>query len=142
MYYLTPFRYVLGGFLSVACHGRPVICAPNEFARFSPPPGLTCESYTAPFIARAGGYVQNGTDGLCEFCQYATGDEFLAGFNIYYSDKWFYYGVTWAFVLFNFMVVFFASWLYLGGWKSVKTGLTTRKPKAKRVSGAGEGEKA
>lgn len=37
--------------------------------------------------------MQNGTNGLCEFCQYANGDEFAAGFNIYYSKKWEDYGV-------------------------------------------------
>lgn len=82
MYYVTPFRYVLSGFLSVAVHGQPVQCGSNEVARFPPPPGQTCESYTASFIAKAGGYVQNGTGGLCEFCQYANGDEFAAGFNM------------------------------------------------------------
>ena len=120
MYYLTPFRYLLSGFLSVATHARPVICAPNEFARFPNPPGQTCQSYTQQFIQQAGGYVQNGTDGLCEFCQYANGDEFAAGFNVFYKDKWENYGVFWAYCGFNFMVVFLASWLYLGGLKKLK----------------------
>lgn len=120
MYYLTPFRYLLGGLLSVATHGRPVICAPSEFARFPPPPGQTCQSYTEAFIAQAGGYVQNGTDGLCEFCQYASGDEFAAGFNVFYGDKWFYYGVFWAFVVFNFGAVYLGTWGYLGGWKTLR----------------------
>ena len=131
MYYVTPFRYLLAGFLGVAVHGRPVNCAPNEFARFSPPPGQTCESYTQAFIAQAGGYVQNGTNGLCEFCQYSNGDEFAAGFNIYYKDKWFHYGVFWAFCVFNFIVVFVASWLYLGGARKL----------IKRFNGSGKGKK-
>ena len=141
MFYLTPFRYLLGGLLSVAVHGRPVICASNEFARFPAPPGQTCQSYTEAFIAQAGGYVQNGSDGLCEFCQYATGDEFAAGFNIFYSDKWFYYGVFWAFVVFNFMVVFLCSWLYLGGMQSIRKSLSPaarKEEKAKKL----ENEKA
>lgn len=78
MYYVTPFRYMLEGFLAVAVHDRPVICASNEFARFLPPPGETCESYTQSHIAQMGGYVQNGSDGLCELCQYANGDEFVS----------------------------------------------------------------
>ena len=78
MYALTPFRYLLEGFLGVAVHGLKVECAQNEFARFAAPPGQTCESYTQQFIARAGGYVQTGAGGICEFCQYATGDEFVS----------------------------------------------------------------
>ncbi|KAI4177560.1 MAG: hypothetical protein LQ346_007662 [Caloplaca aetnensis] len=120
MYYLTPFRYILDGFLGVAVHNRPVICESVEFARFSAPPGQTCDSYTQSFIAMAGGYVQTGADGLCEFCQYKNGDEFAKGFNVLYSNKWMDYGVIWAFCIFNFAVVFVASWLFLGGTKSVK----------------------
>lgn len=78
MYYLTPFRYLLEGFLSVAVHGREVRCASNELARFAAPPGQTCQSYTEAFIQTAGGYVQDGADGLCEFCQYANGDQFVS----------------------------------------------------------------
>ena len=68
--------------------------------------------------------MQNGTNGLCEFCQYATGDEFAAGFNVYYSHKWLDYGVFWAFCVFNFIVVFICSWLYLGGMKKVRAALS------------------
>ena len=120
MYVLTPFRYLLEGFLSVATHDRPVVCASKEFARFAPPPGQTCQSYTAAFIAQAGGYVQNGSNGLCEFCQYANGDEYAAGFNVFYSHKWLDYGVFWAYCVFNFLVVFLCSWLYLGGMETIK----------------------
>ncbi len=73
--------------------------------------------------------MQNGTDGLCEFCQYANGDEFAAGFNVYYKDKWQDYGVFWAFCGFNFFVVVLASWLYLGGLKNIKDAVN---PKARK----------
>ena len=78
MYYLSPFRYLLDGFLGVAVHDIKVKCSTTEFARFPAPPGQTCQSYTSSFIATYGGYVQNGSDGLCELCQYATGDEFVS----------------------------------------------------------------
>ena len=134
MYYLTPFHYLLEALLGAAVHGRQVVCSPSEFARFPPPPGQTCESYTADFIKQSGGYVQNGAAGLCEFCQYATGDEFARGFNIYYSNKWRDYGVFWAFCVFNFVVVFACSWLMLGGGKRIADFLspTARKQKKAR----------
>ncbi|KAI4120948.1 MAG: hypothetical protein LQ338_006657 [Usnochroma carphineum] len=129
MYYLTPFRYILEGWLGVAVHNRPVKCASSEFARFSAPPGQTCESYTQQFIAMAGGYVQTGANGMCEFCQYKNGDEFARGFNVMYSNKWMDYGVFWAFCIFNFIVVFVASWLFLGGTKSIRN---IFRPKARK----------
>ncbi|KAI9709653.1 MAG: hypothetical protein M1812_007631 [Candelaria pacifica] len=119
MYYLTPFRYLLEGFLGAAVHDVPVICESSEFARFSPPPGQTCQQYTQAFIRQAGGYVQE-QGGMCEFCQYANGDEFAAGFNVYYSNKWLDYGVFFAYCIFNFMVVYACSWLYLGGAKKLR----------------------
>ena len=78
MYWLTPFHYLLEGFLGVAVHGLDVSCQSNEFAKYAAPPGQTCQSYSQSFISMYGGYVQNGTGGLCEFCQYATGDEFVS----------------------------------------------------------------
>ena len=119
MYYLTPFRYLLDGLLSVAVHDRPVICEESEFARFSAPPGETCGSYTQAFITQAGGYVQTGVNGICEFCQYRNGNEFAAGFNIDYANRWQSFGIFAAFCVFNFIVVFVASWLFLGGTKTI-----------------------
>ena len=143
MYYLTPFRYLLEGFLSVAVHGRKVQCESTEFAKFSAPPGQTCESYVTPYISQAGGYVQTGANGLCEFCQYATGDEFGMSFNVRYSQKWLDFGVFIAYCAFNFMVVFLCSWLYLGGWKQVKKVFSRKQgKKGPQPAIAEEGEKA
>lgn len=87
MYYLTPFRYLMEGLLSVSVHGLQVQCDDTEFAKFPAPPGQTCQSYTEGFIRQAGGYVENGSDGLCHFCQYATGDEFVSrAFFIFCGD--------------------------------------------------------
>ena len=58
-------------------HGVPVECAENELARFPPPSGQTCQSYTQQFIQRMGGYVRE-RDGMCLLCQYANGDEFVS----------------------------------------------------------------
>ncbi len=120
--------------MAVALHGRPVTCAPNEFGRFPPPPGQTCESYTQAFIAKAGGYVQNGSDGLCEFCQYANGDQFLAGFNIFYDQKWFYYGICWVFCVGNFVLVYLFTWLYLGGTKTIVKALSPSARKQRKAA--------
>jgi ATP-binding cassette subfamily G (WHITE) protein 2 (SNQ2) len=120
MYWLTPFHYLLEGMLAAVTHGVPVICAETEFATFSPPPGLSCESYAGPYVQKAGGYVQTAASGMCQFCQYANGDEFASGFNVYYAHIWRDYGIFWAYVLFNFTVVFACSWLYLGGARKIK----------------------
>jgi ATP-binding cassette, subfamily G (WHITE), member 2, SNQ2 len=120
MYWLTPFHYLTEAFLAVAIHDQPVICSSDEFARFLAPPGQTCQSYVEPFIKQAGGYVQTGLDGICEFCQFANGDEFGVGFSVYYSNIWRDFGIFAGFCVFNYVVIYVSSWLYLGGWKKLK----------------------
>jgi len=85
MYWLTPFKYLLEGLLALVTHGIPVVCSDNELAKFSAPPGMTCQSYAGPYVTNNGGYVTTLSDGLCGFCQYATGDQFAASFNVYYA---------------------------------------------------------
>jgi len=41
MYWLSPFHYLLEGFLAAVTDNVPAICDTNELARFSPPPGQT-----------------------------------------------------------------------------------------------------
>lgn len=77
MYWLTPFHYLLEGMLGVVTHKQQVKCVPREEARFRPPPGQTCQQYAGPFAQQAGGYVEQGADGLCNYCQYSTGDRFV-----------------------------------------------------------------
>ncbi|KUI72286.1 Brefeldin A resistance protein [Cytospora mali] len=127
MYWLTPFHYLLEAFLAVAIHDQPVQCTDSEFARFSPPPNQTCESYAGAFVLDAGGYMQTASDGsgMCEYCEYATGDEFGAGFSVYYSHIWRDFGIMCGFILFNYVVVYFATYLRFRGRNPFK-GLLAR----------------
>lgn len=129
MYWLTPFHYLLEAFLAVALHDQPVRCSDSEFARFSPPPGQTCQDYAGGYIAQAGGYVQDAIDGsgLCEYCQYATGDEFGKGFSVYYSHIWRNFGIVCGFIVFNFAVVYLATYLKFRGKNPLKGSLAKLK---------------
>ncbi|PWY91900.1 ABC transporter [Aspergillus sclerotioniger CBS 115572] len=129
MYWLTPFHYLLEGFLGVVVHGVPLRCVSREESQFTPPSGMTCQEYAGSYASQVGGYVQDAGNGLCAFCQYSVGDNFAASFNVFYSHKWRNYGIFWAYVIFNFMAVFFFSWLYLHGIRNMKRGLGARKSK-------------
>ncbi|PYH90416.1 ABC transporter [Aspergillus ellipticus CBS 707.79] len=129
MYWLTPFHYLLEAFLGVVVHGVPVRCVSREESEFSPPAGMTCQEYAGSYANQVGGYVQDAANGLCAFCPYSTGDAWAAGFNVFYSHKWRNYGIFWAYVIFNFMVVFFFSWLYLHGARDIKRWISARKSK-------------
>jgi ABC-type multidrug transport system permease subunit len=117
MYWLTPFHYLMEAFLGATVHNEPVNCGKNEFARFTPPSGQTCAEYLRPYIAQAGGYVQTAVDGSgqCEFCQYANGDEFGRSFSVYYKNIWRDFGIFCGFIVFNYAVVYLATWLRFRG---------------------------
>ncbi|ETS82928.1 hypothetical protein PFICI_04804 [Pestalotiopsis fici W106-1] len=133
MYWLTPFHYLLEAFLGVAIHDQPVRCDTGEFATFSAPPGQTCESYVQPYIEQAGGYVQTAADGLCQFCQYANGDEFGSSFSVYYSHIWRDFGIVCGFIVFNYAVVYFATFLRFKGRNPLK-GIMGRMKQKKQQS--------
>ncbi len=144
MYWVTPFHYLLEGFLAVAVHDQPVICQSGEFARFKAPPRETCEGYTRRFVAEMGGYVQTGAGGMCELCQYKTGDEFAKGFNVYYSHVWRDFGIFIGFVALNFAVVYFATYLRFKGKNPFKGwigGLAATSKAKRKGKGKGDDEK-
>ncbi|KAL2353475.1 ABC-2 type transporter-domain-containing protein [Cryomyces antarcticus] len=133
MYWLTPFKYLLEGMLGLIVHNVPVQCDASELASFAAPPGQTCQSYAGPYVAQAGGYVVTQANGLCGFCQYANGDEFAASFNVYYAYHWRDFGIFWAYIIFNFAVVFACSWVYLGGGRKIKSLFSPAARKQKKV---------
>ena len=130
MYWLTPFHYLLEAMLGSIIHNQPVQCKQGEFARFKAPPGQTCQSYTQQYIVQAGGYMQVGADGFCEFCQYATGDQFGHGFSVYYSHRWRDFGIFIAYILFNYALVFVATYLRFKAKNPLKAVLMKRKQKS------------
>ena len=94
MYPLTPFHYLLEGLLTFVEHENVVRCATNEFARFAPLAGQTCQDYAGAFVSQMGGYLNNPMSTTeCEYCQYATGDEYTASLQVYWSNRWRDYGM-------------------------------------------------
>lgn len=64
--------------LAVVVHDQPVVCTTNEFAEFYPPQGQTCQQWAGPYVEQMGGYLQDPSNTtLCQYCQYANGDEYV-----------------------------------------------------------------
>jgi ATP-binding cassette subfamily G (WHITE) protein 2 (SNQ2) len=103
---------MLGGIV----HDEPVQCNEQEYARFEASPGQTYQSYVQPFIDEAVGYLRTGSDGLCEFCQSANGDQFGRCFSVYYTYIWRELGILCGFIL----VVYLATWLRFKGTNPFK----------------------
>jgi ABC-type multidrug transport system permease subunit len=83
--------------LSIVTTGLPIQCDASELAIFPAPPGQTCDSYAGAFAQQSGGYVEVQPDGLCGYCQFATGDAWAASFSVYRSNLWRDFGIFWAY---------------------------------------------
>ncbi|KAK6354983.1 hypothetical protein TWF696_004109 [Orbilia brochopaga] len=134
MYPLSPFRYLLEGFLSVLTHNIPVVCKDDELARYQAPTGQTCQGYTQNFINIVGGYVNTLPDDTCAYCQYSVGDEYAASFNCFDSHRWRDVYVSLSFCAFNILVVFLCSWLYLIGGRKIKHAFACKKDSSNNES--------
>ncbi|PSK38472.1 Brefeldin A resistance protein [Elsinoe australis] len=91
MYWVNPFTYLMGGFLTFTVFDKQVLCAESEFAIFDTPSGQTCASYLADYLQGMGMHA-NLTNpeatGQCRVCQYSRGSDYLQTVNI--ND--YYYG--------------------------------------------------
>ncbi|KAK9319147.1 ABC-2 type transporter-domain-containing protein [Lipomyces orientalis] len=111
MWRVSPLTYLVGGLAAVGLHQRQVQCANNELAVFDAPSGQTCAEYLGPyFSAGAPGSLYNpSATSNCQYCPISNGDQFLAGSEIFWSQRWRNLGIGWAYILFN---IFGAVMLY------------------------------
>jgi ABC-type multidrug transport system permease subunit len=59
VYYLDPFKYLLGALVSFTTWNEEVVCTDSEYGYFDPPDGVTCGSYLSDFMQQATGYLDN-----------------------------------------------------------------------------------
>ncbi|KAK4141380.1 ABC transporter-like protein [Dichotomopilus funicola] len=105
MYRVSPFTYWISGIVSTALHDRPVDCSATENLVFDPPPGKSCVEYLAPLADQALGTLQNPMDtAACRYCPFKVADQFLAGVDIYWDDRWRNFGIMWAYIVFDVVV--------------------------------------
>ncbi|KAL7914249.1 ABC-2 type transporter domain-containing protein [Trichoderma velutinum] len=110
MWRVSVFTYWVAGIVATELHGRQIICSQSELSIFNPPSGLTCGEYLAPFLQQAPGQLQNPSSTTqCAYCQLSNADQYLAGSEIFWSDRWRNYGIVWAYIIFN---IFTAITLY------------------------------
>ncbi|KAF2021147.1 ABC transporter-like protein [Aaosphaeria arxii CBS 175.79] len=115
LFWADPMRYFLGATASVGLHDVPIKCSKTEIATLQPLDGMTCGTYLREYLATNTGYVVNPDSRRdCGFCPYSTGDEYLAGFDFYFDDRWRDWGVFTAFCFSTLAIAFICSWLRYG----------------------------
>ena len=112
MYRVSPFTYLIDGMLSTALANTKAHCASNEWLRFNPPEGHTCQQYLSQYMASAGGYLQDpDSTSNCEFCQLGSTNTFLASVSSHYSDRWRNFGIMWGYIAFNIVAALALYWI-------------------------------
>ncbi|PNP39712.1 hypothetical protein TGAMA5MH_08383 [Trichoderma gamsii] len=113
MWRVSVFTYWVAGIVGTELHGREIVCSESELSIFSPPSGQTCGEYLAPFLQQAPGQLQNpsATD-QCHYCQLSNADQYLAGSEIFWTDRWRNYGIVWAYIAFNIMTAITLYYLF------------------------------
>ncbi|KAF2166767.1 hypothetical protein M409DRAFT_66350 [Zasmidium cellare ATCC 36951] len=113
MYRVSPFTYLVGGFLATGLANTDVNCADNEFVTMEPGrPDQTCIQYMGEYIDSVGGYLANNeSTSNCQYCTYGNSNTFLTSVSISYDDRWRNFGILWAFIIFNICAAVFFYWL-------------------------------
>lgn len=113
LYNINVIRFAISPLISNEFYQFEVRCEPNEFAVFDPPANQTCAQWADPYIASRGGYLANPqATADCQYCQYATGQEFYSAFGISWDERGRDAGIMVAFIAFNtIMTVLFTKYL-------------------------------
>ncbi|RSL99939.1 hypothetical protein CEP52_009463 [Fusarium oligoseptatum] len=86
---------------------------PTETSIFNPPDNQTCGEYMADYLKMAPGQLQNpdATEN-CSYCSLTNADQFMAGSNIYNSERWRNFGIVWVYIVFNIFVAVVSYYLF------------------------------
>ncbi|KAK2027777.1 ABC-2 type transporter [Colletotrichum zoysiae] len=96
MYRVSPFTYWIAGIVSTQLHGRPITCSAAETSTFNPPLNQTCGEYLSDYLQTAPGQLQNpDATEQCRYCSLSNADQYMAGSNIFYDERWRNYGIKW-----------------------------------------------
>ncbi|KAJ5180249.1 ABC multidrug transporter atrF [Penicillium capsulatum] len=120
MYYVNPVTWWLRGVLSAILPPVTIECAGQETTRFDTPGNMTCGEYANNFvhnIAKAGYLVDENATSNCQYCPMRDGTEYMSQLNVHDGDKWRCFGIFLAFVIINWMLVyFFVYTVRVRGW--------------------------
>ncbi|ORY64165.1 ABC-2 type transporter-domain-containing protein [Pseudomassariella vexata] len=137
MYRASPFTYWIAGIVSTQLHDRAVECSAAETSIFSPPDGQTCGQYLSDYLQTAPGTLQNPGDMTdCRYCSITVADQYLAGSNIFWDERWRNFGIMWVYIVFNVAVTILTYYFFrvakLGGkGKKSKKGKNDKNDKSK-----------
>ncbi|CAI7650812.1 unnamed protein product [Penicillium glandicola] len=102
MHRVSPLSYYVGGISATALHDRPIHCSNRELRVFDPPKEQNCGQYLVEYLKTAPGTLYNPLSfDQCQYCPLRSADQYLAGRDISWNDRWKNFGIFWAYIIFN-----------------------------------------
>ncbi|RAH69716.1 putative ABC multidrug transporter [Aspergillus aculeatinus CBS 121060] len=115
MYRVNPFTYLVSSLLSATLGDAPMHCADNEILSFFAPSGMSCGEYMQDYRSAHGGYLLNpdarGSD-ECNFCSLEYTNQYLAGLNINFANRWRDFGLLWVYIVVNTVGAIAFYWIF------------------------------
>ncbi|KAI9841060.1 MAG: hypothetical protein M1837_001031 [Sclerophora amabilis] len=110
-YNVSPLFYFGEGSTTNALSGLSLSCKDSEISSFIPPAATTCSDYARDFLDSASGFLINpNSTTSCDYCRYATGDEYYLQYGYEVANKYRDVGALIGFIAFNFTVVIMATY--------------------------------
>lgn len=111
MYRVSPFTYLIAGFMGSGIGNAPMKCSSRDYVHFDAPAGMTCQEYVGDFAASSGGYLLDGNATSCEYCPMSNTNQYLGALEMQPNDGWRNFGILFAYVAFNIFGALFFYWL-------------------------------
>lgn len=115
MYRVNPFTYLVSSLLSATLGDAPMHCADNEILSFFAPSGMSCGEYMQDYRSAHGGYLLNpdarGSD-ECNFCSLEYTNQYLAGLNVNFANRWRDFGLLWVYIVVNTVGAIAFYWIF------------------------------
>ncbi|KAJ5106942.1 hypothetical protein N7456_003617 [Penicillium angulare] len=115
LYYLNPLTYLFGGMITAAVEDQVVHCSESDLFTFLPPDNQSCGDYAGSWASNAQMHLLNPESTIsCKVCEYTSGNQYLASFNLYggqlANNMWAYWAVFLLFTFSNIVLFYFFTW--------------------------------
>ncbi|OAA64160.1 ABC-2 type transporter [Akanthomyces lecanii RCEF 1005] len=112
MYRVSPFTYLVSAILSTGLANTEVTCAANEYVKFDPPNGSTCNDFLKDYVDKAGGYLLNpDATSECNFCTIKDTNVYLKTLSSSYTHRWRDFGIGMVYIVVNIAGALVLYWL-------------------------------
>ncbi|KAF8458765.1 ABC-2 type transporter-domain-containing protein [Kalaharituber pfeilii] len=112
IYWANPLTHLVRGTMSNILHDVQVECSSKELVQFTPPQGMTCTQYAGDWLKNTSGYMMETAEGMCDYCVYKDGDEYMKTVNLDFNLRWRDLGIFCIFIFTNMALVYILHWAF------------------------------